>query len=82
MHRTTIMLPEQLKTRVIEHARKRGQSLGEVVRESLEEWLKTRSNKPTRDPLFDDVPIYDGPVPEDYSINHDKYLYGELSDFH
>jgi hypothetical protein len=30
-----------------------------------------------KDPLFHNVPVYDGPVPEDYSINHDKYLYGE-----
>ncbi len=33
MHRTTIMLPEDLKTEVKEFSRKKGLSLGEVVRQ-------------------------------------------------
>jgi hypothetical protein len=32
-----------------------------------------------RDPLWADVPVYDGPVPADLSVNHDKYLYDEDS---
>ena len=82
MHRTTIMLPEDLKSQAVAYARECGLSLGEVVRESLENWLKSKNQRSASDPLFRNVPVYDGPVPEDYSINHDRYLYGELSDFH
>ena len=77
MHRTTVMLPEELKSQVVQFARESGLSLGDVVRESLENWLKNRRQRSTDDPLFHNVPVYDGPVPDDYSINHDKYLYGE-----
>lgn len=82
MHRTTVMLPEELKLQAVEYARECGLSLGEVVRESLEDWLKKRSQRSASDPLFHNVPVYDGPVPDDYSINHDRYLYGDKSDFH
>lgn len=77
MHRTTIMLPEELKSKVVEYARECGMSLGEVVRDSLARWLQERRKRPRKDPLIDDVPVYDVPVPEDYSLNHDRYLYGE-----
>jgi hypothetical protein len=82
MHRTTIMLPEDLKSQAIEYASECGLSLGEIIRESLENWLKNRKQRSSNDPLFHDVPVYDGPVPDDYSINHDRYLYGDKSDFH
>jgi hypothetical protein len=52
-------------------------SLGEIIREALDNWLKNKSQRYASDPLFHNVPVYDVPVPEDYSINHDKYLYGE-----
>jgi len=77
MHRTTIMLPEDLKSQAVEYARECGSSLGEVVRDSLASWLKERKKRPRKDPLIDDVPVYDVHVPEDYSLNHDRYLYGE-----
>jgi hypothetical protein len=77
MHRTTVMLPEDLKLQAVQYAREYGLSLGEVMRDSLANWLKERRKQPAKDPLFHNVPVYDGPVPEDYSINHDKYLYGE-----
>ena len=77
MHRTTIMLPEDLKSQAVEYARECGLSLGEVIRESLENWLKSKNQRTACDPLFHNVSVYDGPAPEDYSINHDKYLYGE-----
>jgi hypothetical protein len=71
------MLPDDLKTRASRIARESGMSLGEIIRESLENWLQSRKKPNAGDPLFRDVPVYEGPVPEDYSIDHDKYLYGE-----
>ena len=40
MHRTTIMLPEDLKTKVEEFSRRKGLSLGEVVREAMRDLLR------------------------------------------
>lgn len=77
MHRTTINLPEDLKARATEYARQCGSSLSEVIRESLESWLKSKNQRSPRDPLFDNIQVYGGAVPNDYSINHDKYLSGQ-----
>jgi hypothetical protein len=71
------MLPDDLKSQVSRIARDSGMSLGEIIRESLESWLKGQKKQLTGDPLFHDVPVFEGSVPQDYSLNHDKYLYGE-----
>ncbi len=76
MQRTTVMLPEDLKAQATQYAWECGLSLSEVIREALENWLKNKNKRPTTDPLIHNVPVYDGPVPKDYSLNHDKYLYG------
>ncbi|MFW6012510.1 MAG: CopG family transcriptional regulator [bacterium] len=76
MTRTTIMLPEDLKLRAQETARRLGVSLGELIRDSLESRLDVTGDRQD-DPLFRDVPIYDGEVPSDLSEEHDRYLYGE-----
>lgn len=76
MTRTTIMLPEDLKLRAQEAARRLGVSLGELIRESLESRLEARGARQD-DPLFEDVPVYHGDVPADISEEHDRYLYGE-----
>jgi hypothetical protein len=75
MHRTTIMLTEDLKAQAMEYARECGSPLSEVIREALENWLKDKNQRSKTDPLIHNVPVYDGPVPKDYSLNHDKYLY-------
>jgi hypothetical protein len=77
MHRTTVMLPNDLKSQAARFAREAGLSLGEVIRESLENWLKNQKKRPVGDPLFNEVPVFEGKVPDDYSIKHDQYLYGE-----
>ena len=77
MHRTTIMLPPDLKLKVLKRARRQGVSLGEFVRESLEERLKKPAGKAVKDPLFDFSLVWRGPAPKDGSINHDHYLYDE-----
>jgi hypothetical protein len=77
MNRTTIVLPEELKLRAQERARRSGISLAEFIRQSLEAQLRSAAGRPQVDPLFADVPIYRGPVPADLSVDHDRYLYDE-----
>ena len=78
MERTTIMLPGPLKHRATRLARKRGVSLGELIRESLREAL-ARNPSSDEDLLFADDASYPGPVPADLAADHDDYLYGEKS---
>lgn len=76
MHRTTIMLPEELRFRAHRRAREEGISMGELVRRALEETLSVAP--PTgegRDPLLDDTEVFQGETPEDLAKNHDAYLY-------
>ena len=77
MHRTTIMLPEELKAQAERRARRLGVSFGKLVREALAAHLATEPPAATRDPLFADHAVYDGPVPSDLSEQHDDYLYGD-----
>jgi len=80
--RTTIVLPLRLKQRATALARKRKISFAEFTRQAIlkaviEPLPKRRRGKRGKDPIYWDVPVYDGPVPADLSINHDKYLYDE-----
>jgi hypothetical protein len=81
MQRTTVVFPVSLKKRAMALARQRKISFGEFVRQAVEQsaFLPPKRRLKGRDPLFFDVPVYDGPVPADISINHDKYLYDEDS---
>ena len=76
MHRTTIMLPEDLKTKAEEFSRKKGLSLGEVVREAMRDLLK-KAEEDAGDSFFCDTAVYQEDVPKDLSSNHDEYLYGD-----
>lgn len=76
MTRTTIMLPEDLKLRAQETARRMGISLGELIRETLEVKLSRNADRQD-DPLFEEVPVYRGDVHADLSEEHDRYLYRE-----
>ena len=79
MHRTTIMLPDDLRNRAVRRAKETGVSLGELIRQAVETLL-SRSRSPAReDPLFRDAAVYDGEAPSDSTQNHDRYLYGEES---
>lgn len=77
MRRTTIMLPERLRVRAAEHARKRGVSLGGLIRESLTARLESLAATSQRDPFFADDAVFRGPAPADSSRDHDRYLYGD-----
>jgi hypothetical protein len=78
--RTTIVLPPRLKQRATALARKQKISFAEFARQAIMKAVKEPTPKRDRgrDPFWTDVAVYDGPVPADFSINHDKYLYGEI----
>lgn len=76
MHRTTIMIPEDLKIRAEEFSRKKGLSLGEIVREAMRDLLK-KAEEDEGDSFFCDTAVYQKDVPKDLSRNHDEYLYGD-----
>jgi hypothetical protein len=78
MKRTTIMIPNELKTRATQHAKKIGMSLSGFIRESLEKALEVGdhlSGKDDEDPFFRDKTVFSGKSPPDLSANHDAYLY-------
>ncbi|MFP4358632.1 MAG: hypothetical protein ACLFSZ_09395 [Puniceicoccaceae bacterium] len=73
MHRTTILIPDQLKHDAERRARREGLSLSELIRRRLAEDMDAPENRPA---FFERVP-WDGPAPEDLSSRHDEYLYEE-----
>jgi len=75
--RTTIRLPRRLKQLATARARARKTSFNEFVRQAVERAVIPTSGTQSRDPLFSDLAVYDGPVPSDISVNHDKYLYDD-----
>ncbi|MCP4680053.1 MAG: hypothetical protein GY854_32090 [Deltaproteobacteria bacterium] len=78
MNRTTIMLPPELKIRAVEEAGRRGISLGELVRQSLEgQLIRAEQEKGVQDPLFAETELFCEPTPRDLADNHDDYLYGD-----
>jgi len=79
MKRTTIMLPEELKAKATRRARKKGISLGNLIRQSLEGELKKPTGTLSEDPLFNDTVVFMGDTPSDLSKNHDRYLYDDES---
>lgn len=77
MHRTTLMLPADLKARASRRARELGISLAELIRRSLEAILDSEPASARNDPLFSDDALFAGKTPADLSAEHDTYLYGE-----
>ena len=76
MNRTTVMLPEDLKMRAVRSAHAHGLSLGQFIRESLENKLK-RSLSKDHDSFWSDTAFFEGRSPKDTAKNHDQYLYGD-----
>jgi hypothetical protein len=80
MQRTTIMLPLELKMRAQQLAQRDGVSLGDLIRRSLDAWLRGArgpKDRAGKDPLFADDAVWGGEVPEDLSEDHDRHLYGD-----
>ncbi|HEX4048060.1 MAG TPA: CopG family transcriptional regulator [Elusimicrobiota bacterium] len=74
-HRTTIMLPPELKRRAAKRAKERGVSFGELVRESLAAVLT--GGPDAKDSLLADHAVYRGKTPRDLAAEHDRRLYDE-----
>lgn len=80
MHRTTILLPEDLKRRASKRARRDGLSLAELIRSALEEKLAAGTSW-ANDPLWKALEPIDFPdSPGDLAARHDDYLYEMLED--
>ena len=72
------MLPEELRGRAVRSARKRGISLGEMVRESMSAYLEAsqRKSPEDEDSFLSDCETFKRKTPKDVSAKHDRYLYG------
>lgn len=83
MHRTTILLPEDLKRRASKLAHREGVSLSELIRSALEEKLTARTSW-ADDPLWKALEPMDFPPdsPTDLAARHDDYLYEMLEEEH
>lgn len=73
MHRTTILLPEDLRRRASREAEAIGISLSELIRRRLAAGLD--EEEPGRPRFFTRKP-WTGPGPSDVALHHDDYLYG------
>jgi hypothetical protein len=77
MTHVTIALPEDLMARAKKTAAESGASLDDLVRDSLERYLRKFERPWSEDSFFADRRTYDGSVPADLSERHDDYLYGD-----
>lgn len=72
MHRTTILLPDELHRAAGREARSLGVSLGELIRRRLAE---SAEKPPMQEAFFSRQP-WTAEAPVDLSVAHDRYLYG------
>ncbi len=77
MNRTTVMLPGDLKLKAKKTAENMGISLGELIRLSLKIQIGKKKDPVQNDPFLSDTAVFNGHNPNDISINHDIYLYGD-----
>ncbi len=73
MHRTTILLPNELRRSADREAKALGISLSELIRRRLAGDAETKKTERPR--LFSRQP-WAGHGPSDTASNHDAYLYG------
>jgi hypothetical protein len=73
MHRTTILLPNDLRRRADREAKALGISLSELIRRRL---AADGDPVATARPRFFARQPWSGPGPSDTAANHDTYLYG------
>lgn len=74
MHRTTILLSQELKGQAELQARREGLSLSGLIRRCLSESIDSEDKQPAA--FFSRQP-WPGDTPVDLSARHDDYLYGE-----
>jgi hypothetical protein len=73
MHRTTILIPDDLRRRAYREAKALGISLSELIRRRLAP--DGDADKTDRPRFFTRQP-WTGQGPSDTAANHDAYLYG------
>jgi hypothetical protein len=73
MHRTTILLPNELRRRADREAKALGISLSELIRRRL---ATDQEPAVAERPRFYARLPWTGPGPSDTAANHDAYLYG------
>jgi hypothetical protein len=73
MHRTTILLTEELHRAAEQEAREMGLSLSELIRRRLSPALQKKKEKVPA--FFARAPWCDR-GPSDFSVRHDEHLYG------
>ena len=73
MHRTTILLPPELRRKADREAQALGISLSELIRRRLS---GGESMEPAVRPRFFSRPPWQGSGASDTAANHDQYLYG------
>lgn len=71
MKHNTVPLPEDRHHEEVFH------EADTFARQILEQRRRNALLPRSEDPLFKEVPVYDGPVPPDVSERHDAYLYGD-----
>ena len=74
MHRTTILLDDDIRRQAARQARAQGLSLSEWIRRRLAEGVEGQT-PPERKRFFSRQP-WTGPGPADTASHHDDYLYG------
>lgn len=78
MHRTTILLPPELRREAENAARARGMTLSELIRQKLAATVAPKGgNRRQRDPLFRPGRLIETIGPTNVSARHDDYLYGK-----
>lgn len=77
MNRTTVMLPGDLKLKAKRTAANMGISLGELIRLSLKIEVEGKADIVQDDSFLSDKAVFSEEVPNDLSLNHDRYLYGD-----
>ncbi|MFA6568917.1 MAG: hypothetical protein WCS96_11960 [Victivallales bacterium] len=88
MTRTTIVLPEDIKSLAVKNAHDEGISFGEFVRRSLDMSIRkstceNKSYSRGHDSLFSGMRklrLRTKPGVRDGALNHDEYLYGSKHD--
>ncbi|MCE5280392.1 MAG: CopG family transcriptional regulator [Planctomycetaceae bacterium] len=76
MIRTQIQFSEEQSTRIREEAKAKGVSLSELVREGMEQFLRSRprvSRQELKQRTVDALGRFECEI-TDLSVNHDKYL--------
>ena len=76
MHRTTILLPNDLRREAETVATRRGITLSELIRRQLAAAIRTKPVARSEDPLFRPRRLATRKNPSDIAASHDSYLYG------